>query len=82
MSLSPSDRRYHAIYEALPEPTRDRINDSFAAVRDALFPPGSPFYWARDDRAEVLVAHITQYLVESNPDHPVIQAAIKAVDES
>ncbi len=82
MSLTRSDSRLHAIYEALPPAHRCAIDDAFTAAKDAIVMSDvDHLTWARDDRAEVLVAAITRYLVESNPNDAAIKAAIEEVDQ-
>ncbi len=79
--ITPSEHRYHAIYAALPPAYRNAVDDAFTAAKDAIVMSDvDHLTWARDDRAEVLVAAITRYLIESNPEDAAIKAAIEEVD--
>ncbi len=84
MSLSSSDRRYHRIYEALPNAYSVIIDDLFRTVFVELrtrTPVSSVYLFAEtDDRAEACVAALTRYLIESNPEDAAIKAAIAEVD--
>ncbi len=82
--ITPSDRRYHRIYEALPHDLNDAIDAACTAARAAILDTGDlrehGIVTPGDDRAEVLVAAITRYLIESNPEDAAIKAAIEEVD--
>jgi len=56
-------RAAHNLYKNLPEKERDAVDDAYSAARLALV--GCGFKVANDDRAEELVAAITQYLIDS-----------------
>lgn len=81
MSLTPSDCRYHAIYEALPVIPRHGIDEAYRVATNVLTIGTDHLYKAPgDDRAECLIAAITRYLVESNPEDAAIKAAVAEVD--
>ncbi len=78
MSLTPSDRRYHRIYEALPQSYQAAIDEAWSAAADTL--RGLNLSVAGDDRAEALAGAITRLVIESNPEDAAIKAAIAEVD--
>ena len=80
MSISPKDRYWHRVYEALPSRCVWAIDEAFQAMRAAL-KEDETLTTAGDDRAESLVAAITCYLCESNPDNQDFQRAIEEVNE-
>ena len=57
---------YHAIYEHLPEKMESAVDGAYNAVVKAFHDHG--FETRYDDGAEELVAAITRYLVQSNPE--------------
>ncbi len=80
MSLTQQARRNHSIYEALPKPYRDAIDNAFDDVQHAIIHAGLGLNGLGDDRAEVCVSAITQYVIESNPEDAAIKATIAEVD--
>lgn len=78
MSLSPSDRHWHSVYEALPFTLSDAVDNAFNRAREALMCHHT-ISTAQDDRAECVVSALTRYLCESNPDHASIKEALASV---
>ena len=82
MSLSKSDHHWHRNYEASSEALRLVIDDAWSALRSSIWadalPIGGEFLkLSNSDDAEILVAAITRYVFESNPDNPEVKAALE-----
>lgn len=56
---------YHAMYERLKPVDQEAINEAYKALAKSL--RKSDFVTPGDDRAEALVAAITEYVVTGNP---------------
>jgi hypothetical protein len=81
MSLTPSDRYWHRVYEALPHDINDAIDAGWQHAVRAIRETGDlKLLTAGDDRAETLVAAITRFVVESNPTDARIRAALSQVE--
>ena len=63
MTLSANTRKWHEVYESLEGDQKDAVDEVFQDVSEILRLNG--LKTAMDDRAETLVAAITQYVVES-----------------
>ena len=64
MTLTAEYRKWHGYYESVASnATRSVIDNAYTAARKALRDAG--YEAANDDRAEDLIAAITQYLVQS-----------------
>ena len=63
MSLTKDDKHWHKVYESLDEETIETIHDAFDSVVFDLRIGG--ITGAMDDRAEILIAAIARYVVES-----------------
>lgn len=62
--MTEQDRQWHKIYDRLPKRAKDAVKDAYNHVASKFFDHG--FAACGDDRAEVLVAAITRYLMECN----------------
>jgi hypothetical protein len=67
MSLTPQDKRDHALYEALPEYARNAIDETFEAVSRTLSLTVDGFEPNHADPAEALIGAIARFLAESMP---------------
>lgn len=64
MSLTKEDKHWHKVYESLDEELIEAIHDAFDSVVFDLR-IGAGITGAMDDRAEILIAAIARYAVES-----------------
>jgi len=64
MSLTKEDKYWHEQYEALDEETIEAIHDAFDSVVFDLR-IGAGITGAMDDRAEILIAAIARYVIDS-----------------
>lgn len=78
MSLTKSDHYWHRIYEAAPRELHHVIDEAYTGVTDSILANSSSLRLKGDDRAEALAAAITRFIVESNPEHPAVIAALEA----
>lgn len=62
MSLDKSERAWHDIYVGLPDSLRWAVDTAFGAATHELRKVGPT---SNSDQAEILVAAITRYMVES-----------------
>lgn len=81
MSLTKSDHHWHRAYQASSEALRIIIDDAYTALSKSIRLDASPIggeflKLCNSDGAEIMVAAITRYVFESNPDHPEVRAAI------
>lgn len=63
MSMTTTEKYWHQVYEDMPPAQQKVVDDAYNEVRRVLEWDGR-FTPANDDRAEALVASITQYYVE------------------
>lgn len=80
--LTKSDHNWHRAYEVSSEALRFIIDDAYTALSKSIRLDASPIggeflKLCNCDGAEALVAAITRYVFESNPDHPEVRAAIE-----
>lgn len=61
--ITSQDRENHNRYESLPPSEKMAVDDSFKEICETFQYYG--FCWAKDDRAECLIAAITRFLLES-----------------
>lgn len=61
--LTSTERHWHDQYEALPANTKEAIDEAWLTMSRELRAAG--IACANDDRAEVLIAALTRYVVES-----------------
>lgn len=77
MSLTKSDLHWHRIYAASSRNLRLIIDDAYTGVTDSILANSPSLRLKNDDRAEALVAAITRYVFESNPDHSEVKVALE-----
>lgn len=65
MSLSPEESKLHEAYEALPDEPKSIIDNAFSAFIREL--TDANYVIHNDDRAEVLIARMTEYFLNANP---------------
>lgn len=68
MPLTEQDRAWHETYEQLGPVAREAVDTAYSTVFEAIRRTGHRA--ATDDRAEMLVAALTRFLVLSNPQDP------------
>lgn len=81
--FTPSDRHWHRVYAAGPAHFQSLVDESFKSICDTITGHFSELEMklAFDDRAEVLIAALARFVVESNPNHPAVIAALEAAKE-
>ncbi len=81
--LTPSDRHWHRVYEALRPDLKEAMDAAYDAATSAILTTAdlrhAGIMMPGDDRAEVLIGAFTRYLCESNPDHAGIKEALASV---
>ncbi len=80
MSLTRQDIQWHAVYAAATTDLTTVIDGAFNAAKDAIITDSTiKLDWCRSDGAECLVAAITRFVCESNPEHPDVIASLRAM---